>query len=194
VDVRLLAATNRNLLQEVKSGRFREDLFYRLNVFPIHLYPLRERREDIPALADYILARFNRKLDKNIRSIDEGVMALFMKYDWPGNIRELENILERLALVSSGDTIRLEDLPPDFAAGQRAAPGAPNGARLADSDRPFKEVIRDRMEDVERQMIESTLEECEGNVTKAAKKLGMSRKGLQLKMIKYDLRKKEGFN
>jgi DNA-binding NtrC family response regulator len=194
VDVRLLAATNRNLLQEVKSGRFREDLFYRLNVFPIHLYPLRERREDIPALADYILARFNRKLDKNIRSIDEGVMALFMKYDWPGNIRELENILERLALVSSGDTIRLEDLPPDFAAGQRAAPGAPNGAGLADADRPFKEVIRDRMEDVERQMIESTLEECEGNVTKAAKKLGMSRKGLQLKMIKYDLRKKEGFN
>jgi two-component system, NtrC family, response regulator AtoC len=189
VDVRLLAATNRNLLQEVKNGRFREDLFYRLNVFPVHLYPLRERREDIPALADYILARFNRKLEKNIRSIDEGVMSLFIKYDWPGNIRELENILERLALVSSGDTIRLEDLPPDFAAGQGADPGALNAAGLADADRPFKEVIRDRMEDVERQMIESTLEECEGNVTKAAKKLGMSRKGLQLKMIKYDLRK-----
>ncbi len=118
VDVRLLAATNRNLLQEVKNGRFREDLFYRLNVFPLHLLPLRERREDIPALADHILAKFNRKLEKNIRSIDEGVMALFLKYDWPGNIRELENILERLALVSSGDTIRLEDMPPDFAAGQ----------------------------------------------------------------------------
>ena len=190
VDVRLLAATNRNLLQEVKNGRFREDLFYRLNVFPLHLNPLRERKEDIPALADYILEKFNRKLEKNIRSIDEGVMDLFLKYDWPGNIRELENIIERLVLISSGDAIRLEDMPPDIAAGQDF--GSELRGRRNWTERPFKEVIRDRMEDVERQMIESTLEECEGNVTKAAKNLGMSRKGLQLKMIKYNLRKKEG--
>jgi len=185
VDVRLLAATNRNLFQEVKNGRFREDLFYRLNVFPLHLNPLRERKEDIPALAEYFLDKFNRKLEKDVKAIDGQVMDLFLRYEWPGNIRELENIIERLVLISSGNVISREDMPPDIAAGFD-----PPGAGEADGkERPFKEVIRNRMEDVERQMIESTLNECDGNVTQAAKRLGMSRKGLQLKMIKYNLRK-----
>ncbi len=185
VDVRLLAATNRNLFQEVKSGRFREDLFYRLNVFPLHLNPLRERREDIPALAGYFLDKFNRKLDKGIKAINAKVMEKFIGYDWPGNIRELENIMERLVLVSAGDEISINDIPAEIAAGMDFLEADAAGGR----DRPFKEAIRNRMEDVEKQMIESTLRECEGNVTQAAKRLGMSRKGLQLKMIKYDLRK-----
>jgi DNA-binding NtrC family response regulator len=185
VDVRVLAATNRNLFQEVKNGRFREDLFYRLNVFPLHLNPLRERKEDIPALAEFFLEKFNRKLEKGIKAIDGPVMDLFINYDWPGNIRELENIIERLVLISSGNVISLEDMPSDIAAGFNSLKSGEAG----DKEKPFKEVIRNRMEDVERQMIESTLDECEGNVTQAAKRLGMSRKGLQLKMIKYNLRK-----
>lgn len=185
VDVRLLAATNRNLFQEVKNGRFREDLYYRLNVFPLHLNPLRERREDIPALTGYFLEKFNRKLDKGVKSINSEVMDKFLNYDWPGNIRELENIMERLVLISSGDEISMDDIPPEIAAGMDFLKSGGAGSK----DRPFKEVIRNRMEDVERQMIESTLNECEGNVTQAAKRLGMSRKGLQLKMIKYNLRK-----
>lgn len=185
VDVRLLAATNRNLFQEVKNGRFREDLYYRLNVFPLHLNPLRERREDIPALTGYFLEKFNRKLDKGVKSINSEVMDKFLNYDWPGNIRELENIMERLVLISSGDEISMDDIPPEIAAGMDFLKSGGAGNK----DRPFKEVIRNRMEDVERQMIESTLNECEGNVTQAAKRLGMSRKGLQLKMIKYNLRK-----
>jgi len=185
VDVRVLAATNRNLFQEVKNGRFREDLFYRLNVFPLHLNPLRERKEDIPALAEFFLEKFNRKLEKGIKAIDGPVMDLFIKYDWPGNIRELENIIERLVLISSGNVISLEDMPSEIAAGFNSLKSGEAG----DKEKPFKEVIRNRMEDVERQMIESTLDECEGNVTQAAKRLGMSRKGLQLKMIKYNLRK-----
>lgn len=190
VDVRLLAATNRKLSQEVRAGRFREDLFYRLNVFPIHLYPLRERRDDIPELAEHIIAKFNRKLEKNIRKIESEVMELLKKHDWPGNIRELENILERLVLMTPGDTIGPEGLPAEFGAGGDQDPGLTGPAGPgSDPEKPFKEVIRDRMEEVERQMIETTLAECEGNVTKAAKRLGMSRKGLQLKMIKYNLRK-----
>lgn len=185
VDVRLVAATNRNLFQEVKNGRFREDLYYRLNVFPLHLKPLRERKEDIPVLAEYFLEKFNRKLDKSVDSIGRPIMDLFLKYEWPGNIRELENILERLVLISSGSAISMDDIPPEIAAGMDFLKAGTSG----DRDRPFKDVIRNRMEDVERQMIESTLNECEGNVTQAAKRLGMSRKGLQLKMIKYNLRK-----
>jgi len=185
VDVRLVAATNRNLFQEVKNGRFREDLYYRLNVFPLHLNPLRERSEDIPALAEYFLEKFNRKLEKNVKAIDPPVMDQFLKYDWPGNIRELENIIERLVLIASGNVISMDDIPPEIATGLDFL----KVGQAADKEKPFKEVIRNRMEDVERQMIESTLDECEGNVTQAAKRLGMSRKGLQLKMIKYNLRK-----
>jgi transcriptional regulator with PAS, ATPase and Fis domain len=185
VDVRLLAATNRNLFQEVKNGRFREDLFYRLNVFPLHLTPLRERKEDVPVLVEYFLEKFNRKLEKEIKAIDGPVMDLFIKYEWPGNIRELENIIERLVLIASGNTISMDDIPPEIAEGMAFL----KAGASEDKEKPFREVIRNRMEDVERRMIESTLNECDGNVTQAAKRLGMSRKGLQLKMIKYNLRK-----
>jgi len=168
-----------------RAGRFREDLFYRLNVLPIHLPALRERKEDIPALTDFFIDKFNRKLGREVRGVEQEVRDLFLRYPWPGNIREMENLLERMVLMSRGDTITAEDVPPEMhqalEEAERSLPDTPAHR--------FKEIIRSQTEEVERQMIARCLEECGGNVTHAARRLGLSRKGLQLKMIKYDLRK-----
>jgi len=185
VDVRLIAATNRNLFQDVKEGKFREDLYYRLNVFHTHVPPLRERKEDILPLTDYFIQKFNRKLDRTVKNVDSGVKEIFVRYGWPGNIRELENLIERLVLMAGGDTIVLEDIPPEL----KFAAEAPPVSQQDISKKPFKDLMKNHMEDVEKQTIIQCLEECSGNVTKAAQRLGLSRKGLQLKMIKYNLRK-----
>jgi two-component system response regulator AtoC len=187
VDVRLVTATNRNLLQDVRDGHFREDLFYRLNVIPIHLPPLRERREDIPALTVYFMEKFNKKLDRAVKLIDEQVRTLFLQYDWPGNIRELENLVERIILMARGETITFADLPSELKTAMESGLSASSGAL----QKPFKDFVKTHMEDIEKQMIVSTLAECSHNVTRAAQQLGLSRKGLQLKMMKYRLRKSE---
>jgi DNA-binding NtrC family response regulator len=185
VDVRLIAATNRNLLQDVKEGIFREDLYYRLNVFHTQVPPLREKKEDILPLTDYFVEKFNRKLEREVRHVDPKVQEIFLRYDWPGNIRELENLIERLVLMAAGDTIMLEDIPAEM----RLAASIQQVSRSDGQEKPFKDVMKSHMEDVEKQAIIQCLEECGGNVTKAAQSLGLSRKGLQLKMIKYNLRK-----
>ena len=185
VDVRLIAATNRNLLQDVKDGRFREDIYYRLNVFPTHLPPLRERREDILPLTDYFIEKFNGKLERQVKHIDARVKDLLVNYDWPGNIRELENLIERIVLMAGGDTITFEDIPPEWKSAAEAISVAQQGGQK----KPFKDFVKGHMEEVEKQSIIQCLEEVGGNVTKAAQRLGLSRKGLQLKMIKYNLRK-----
>ena len=185
VDVRLIAATNRNLLQDVKDGRFREDIYYRLNVFPTHLPPLRERREDILPLTDYFIEKFNGKLEREVKHIDSRVKDVLVSYDWPGNIRELENFIERIVLMAVGDTITFEDIPPEW----KSAAEAISLSQKAGQKRPFKDFVKSHMEEVEKQSIIQCLEEVGGNVTKAAQRLGLSRKGLQLKMIKYNLRK-----
>jgi two-component system, NtrC family, response regulator AtoC len=185
VDVRLIAATNKNLLQDVRSGNFREDLYYRLNVFPIVVPPLRERKEDIILLTDYFIDKFNKKLGLTITGIDEPVMDLLMRHEWPGNIRELENLMERIMLLAKGDRLTLQEVPADFIAGMESATATIGD----DNKRQFKDYMRSHVENVERQMIIKCLEESKGNVTKAAQQLGLSRKGLQLKMIKYNLRK-----
>jgi len=185
VDVRLIAATNRNLLQDVKEGRFREDLYYRLKVFHAHIPPLRERKEDILTLADYFVQKFNRKLDRQIKRIDTDVQEMFLQYDWPGNIRELENLTERIVLMSGGDTITLDDIPTEL----KMAAAALQIPQTDVLEKPFKDMMKSHMEEVEKQAIIQCLEDCSGNVTKAAQRLGLSRKGLQLKMIKYNLRK-----
>ncbi|PKN17745.1 MAG: DNA-binding response regulator [Deltaproteobacteria bacterium HGW-Deltaproteobacteria-6] len=185
VDVRFIAATNRNLLQIVKDGSFREDLYYRLNVFPINVPPLRERTEDIIALVDFFVDKFNKKLDLAISGMDNAVKEMLLRYRWPGNIRELENLIERMMLLAKSPMITTDEVPPEFKTSleQDVAAGV-------DGDKkPFKDFVRTHMEDVEKQMIIKCLEESGGNVTKAAKLLGLSRKGLQLKMIKYSLRK-----
>jgi DNA-binding NtrC family response regulator len=115
VDVRLVTATNRNLLNEVAAGNFREDLFYRLNVVPIHLPPLRDRRDDIPLLVEHFVAKFNERLKKQIARVEEDAMARLVAHPWPGNIRELENVLERTILFAEGPSIRARDLPPELA-------------------------------------------------------------------------------
>jgi two-component system, NtrC family, response regulator AtoC len=185
IDVRVIAATNRNLLQEVKEGRFREDLYYRLNVFPIHLPPLRERPADILPLMDYFLEKCNQKLGRTVRQVDSRIMALFTRYSWPGNVREMENILERLILMARDNQIALEDIPLEI----KYALDGPAPAPEISSDRPLKALVKDHTEEMEKQLIAKILDECGQNVTKTAQQLGFSRKGLQLKMIKYGLRK-----
>ncbi len=185
VDVRLVAATNRNLLDEVKLGNFREDLYYRLNIFPIQIPPLRERREDVELLADHFLSRFNDKLAGNIKKIDPEVRQIFQRYSWPGNIRELENLMERLVLVATGRSITLADLPAEL-----------NFDKLdistpCENGKPFNLILKEHLEEGERQTIVKALEEEVGNVTRTARRLGISRKGLQMKMIKYNLRRQE---
>jgi DNA-binding NtrC family response regulator len=185
VDVRFIAATNKNLLKSVQDGSFREDLYYRLNVFPINVPPLRERADDIITLVDFFIDKFNKKLDLAIGGMDNAVKEMLLRYRWPGNIRELENLIERMMLLAKSPMITVGEVPQEFKTSleQDVAVGV-------DGDKkPFKDFVRTHMEDVEKQMIIKCLEESEGNVTKAAKLLGLSRKGLQLKMIKYDLRK-----
>jgi two-component system response regulator HydG len=172
VDVRIIAATNKDLADEVKRGKFREDLYYRLNVVPITIPPLRERTEDIPLLAEHFLRIYSEKNKRNITGFGPGVMDAFIAYSWPGNVRELENIVERTVIMSREDTITLKDLPPVFA--------GPQG----DGDRtPPPTSLRD----VERETILKTLRQTGGNRTHAAQILGITRKTLQNKIKEYDL-------
>jgi two-component system response regulator AtoC len=209
VDVRLVTATNRDLMQEIAAGAFREDLFYRLNVVPIHIPPLRDRREDIPLLVEHFITKFNDRLKKEISAIEPEAVERLVSYNWPGNIRELENLMERTMLFCEGPLIRLSDLPSEVKvglAGLAVAPWSPPGvavtaagargsqpgmpaeeaAGLAPSS--LKEAVRAETERVERELIQKALDETGGNVTQAARKLKISRKSLQTKMKELGLR------
>jgi len=140
VDVRIIAATNRDLYEEMRLGRFREDLFYRLNIFPITIPPLRDRAEDIPQLVEYFLEKFNRKLGKNIRNVTIETMDRLMAHSWPGNVRELESVIERAAIISPGATLEVLD---HF--------GAPTHVRPQGETRPLVELERDYISQVLRQ-------------------------------------------
>jgi two-component system, NtrC family, response regulator AtoC len=182
VDVRLVTATNRDLVQDISAGSFREDLYYRLNVVPIHIPPLRERREDIPLLVEHFLAKFNDRLKKQIDSVSADAISRLISYHWPGNIRELENLMERTMLFCERSEIQVSDLPPEIGGLPPAsAAGSPNAASL-------KEAVRAETERVERELIQKALDETGGNVTQAARKLKISRKSLQTKMKELGLR------
>jgi Nif-specific regulatory protein len=212
VDVRLVTATNRDLLREVQAGAFREDLFYRLNVVPVHLPPLRERTVDIPLLVEHFMTRFNERLKKQITGIENEALARLMAHPWPGNIRELENVLERTILFSEGPTIRAAELPPELVQAPLPPPAAasvpigtltpappppstppPPAAATAPTPRAssLKEIVRQETDRVERELIMRALEETGGNVTQAARKLKISRKSLQNKMKEFGLRDRE---
>jgi len=182
VDVRLVTATNRDLLQDIAGGSFREDLYYRLNVVPIHIPPLRERREDIPLLVEHFLAKFNDRLKKQIGAVSPEAIARMGAYHWPGNIRELENMMERTMLFCERPEIQASDLPPEIA-GLPAATAAPSPGTAS-----LKEAVRAETERVERELIQKALDETGGNVTQAARKLKISRKSLQTKMKELGLR------
>ncbi|MDI6742214.1 MAG: sigma-54 dependent transcriptional regulator [Smithella sp.] len=184
VDVRMIAATNQNLLRQVQAGNFREDLYYRLNVFPIDIPPLRDRKEDILPLVEFFLEKFNKKMELSI-GMDDEVKKLLLDYDWPGNVRELENLIERMMLLAKDGLITPQEVPPEFKFARDKIVAMPADG----GEKPFKEYMRNQVENVEKQLLAQCLEESGWNVTRAAKKMGLSRKGLQLKMIKYGLRR-----
>ncbi len=184
VDVRVVAATNADLQAEVKAGTFREDLYYRLNVVPIHLPPLRERSADIPLLAQHFIGRFNQRLDKQVKQIAPDAMATMLAHGWPGNIRELENLMERSVLLSDDDTLRIHDLIGLTRAAEMVE-GVEEHEELG-----LKEYVRVHTVKLERARIGRVLEATDGNVTRAARRLGISRKSLQTKMKDYGLRER----
>ncbi len=179
VDVRVIAATNRNLKEGIQQGHFREDLYYRLNVFPIHIPPLRERREDIPALASFFLEVYSRKFSKGFREIDGEAHRILSAYHWPGNIRELKNTIERICIMQSGPVLLPQHLPADIAPSPASA-GAPY-CLVAE------EGLEEAVSRFEREMIGAALTECRGNVLQAAQMLKVPRGTLRYKMEKYGL-------
>jgi len=177
VDVRVIAASNKDLEREVKEGRFREDLFYRLNVVPVSLPALRERKEDIPALATHFFAIYRDKNKKETKDISRKAMDLLMRYDWPGNIRELENCVERAVILARGEIIAPADLPPAIQA-------------LTSSDREVQGLELPSgisLQEVEKALIVKTLEDTGGNRTRAAEILGINRRTLQNKLKEYGI-------
>ncbi len=194
VDVRLITATNRDLAAEVKAGRFREDLFYRLNVVPIHLPPLRERASDIPLLAEHFRKKFNQRLGRKVERVAPETLEALRGYHWPGNIRELENVMERAMLFAEGTDLKKADLPP------LQPPTATPGAAVSISDETvaqaiqpgsLKDAVKQASQRVEKEIILRTLQANNWNVTRTARQLGVSRKGLQLKMKELGLRREQ---
>jgi two-component system response regulator AtoC len=214
VDVRLVTATNRDLEQETQRGHFREDLYYRLNVVPLQIPPLRKRTGDIRLLVAHIIKKFNERLKKTISGITDDALAALEAHSWPGNIRELENVLERTILFTKGDRIERSDL--QLAGANDPAPhphaSAPASATITGPIPPIteddlddsgptehagsqsgslKDIVRAETSRVERELIVKALDETGGNVTQAARLLKISRKSLQMKMKEFGLRDKE---
>ncbi len=173
VDVRIIAATNRDLERMVREGKFREDLYYRLSVIPIFIPPLRERKEDIPPLVQHFLERFSKEYKKEVR-ISQEVMEAFLRYEWRGNVRELQNVIERMVILDTDGVLTAEDLPPEIRKeqkGQRAS--VPEGGTIWE---------------VEKRLIEKALEESGFVIKEAAKKLGMTPRQVSYRIRKYGIR------
>ena len=181
VDVRLIAATNRDLAEAARSNDFRQDLYYRLNVIPMHLPPLRERSEDVVLLAKHFLERFNQRLGRQLKGLTPAASDALAAWHWPGNIRELENFMERAVLLADGEWIGLPELP-----GLTGAKGSPQSSPM--EGLPLKDYVRVHTAKLERARIREALQVEHHNVTRAAKRLGISRKSLQTKMKDYGLR------
>jgi nitrogen regulation protein NR(I) len=190
VDVRLVAATNRDLHKEVDSGAFRKDLYYRLNVVPIVLPALRERKSDIPKLVEHFVEKYNKRLNKKIEGVSDEALAVLQAWPWPGNIRELENLMERIIVFADGPKIGVKDLPEPVRGGTpQSTPAAESQA--TPSVGALKDIVRQETAKVEKDLIVKALEETQGNVTRAAKLLQISRKSLQTKMKEFGLRDDE---
>ena len=202
VDTRVIAAANCDLMEEVANGRFREDLYWRLNVVPIFIPPLRERKDDVPELVTHFLQTYNESNDRYVVHIQREAMELLQEYDWPGNVRELQNYIERAVVMADGDELITELLPEEIVSRK---PALPARLRKADLETLTFEVVQQGLADaaanednlhakivnrVERELIAQVMVEC-GNVqTKAASKLGINRNTLHKKLKDYDLEEK----
>jgi two-component system response regulator AtoC len=175
VDVRIIATTNRNIKKEIADGNFREDLFYRLNVIPIDVPPLRERLDDIPLLLDYFMEKYCAETGKNIKGLDDSAMRLFMKYHWPGNVRELENFVERAVVISQNDVLSAKDFPQSLVLG-----------KIDDDGGDFQ--VGMTVHDAEKLLILRTLETQNGNRTRAADILGINPRTLRNKLNEYGIK------
>src|ERR687883_1563102 len=182
VDVRVIAATNRDLRAMVADGRFRDDLYYRINVLSIDVPPLRERREDIPVLIDYFLKKHTRNTSRLVRGLTPETKKLMSEYSWPGNVRQLESAIERAILLCEGDLITVEDLPLEVR--QESRPVSDTAFKLPAGGIAF--------EDVERSLIIQAMEQTDYNITKSAKLLGLTFRTLQYRLEKFGIKKPEG--
>ena len=173
-DFRLITATNRNLKQEVADGRFRADLYYRINIIPIEIPPLRERPEDIPALCQNFLDSYSREMNKNVQTIDDETIKALQKYNWPGNVRELRNVVERMVVLSHDGIPDLDSLPEEI-------------RELPAGDKP-EEALRTQMKAFEKDYIVKIMNKHSGNVAKAAEEMQIARKNLYKKLNEYDIK------
>jgi two-component system, NtrC family, response regulator AtoC len=203
VNVRLITATNRDLEQEIARGNFREDLYYRLNVVPLLIPPLRKRTGDIPILVGHIIKRFNERLKKNVAGLTDDAMLALEAHSWPGNIRELENILERTILFCREQQIAKDDLPDELTGADESDTssdahdhvsshrGDHGSSPELSGDTSLKDIVKAETIRVERELIVRALDETGGNVTQSARLLKISRKSLQMKMKEFGLRERD---
>lgn len=183
IDVRVIAATNKNLEEEVKKGNFREDLYWRLAVLSLRLPPLRERKEDIPLLCEHLIQKYNQEMNKAVRGLSERGLECLINYSWPGNVRELESVIYEAMVLSEKPFIEEDDLPLRIRGAEKE-----KGEALFEPEKPLGEAIQSMTEKMEKRLIEKALQEAGGNKTKAAQKLGISRKTLFNKMSHYNIR------
>ena len=174
VDVRIVATSNRNLKEFISQGLFREDLFYRLNVIPIYLPPLSDRKEDIPVLTQHFIEKYNEENGRAAKKVDDTVMRMFLRYHWPGNVRELENMVERAVVTAKSDILTDDDFPTELALGP-----------VADGLPPLK--VPMKLEEGSKYLILKTLEKFNGNKTKAAEALGITTRTIRNKLAEYQM-------
>ncbi len=179
VDVRILAATNRNLEDDVKEGKFREDLFYRLNVVTLRIPPLRERQDDIPLLAQHFLEKYAKKNNKRVKGFSPLAMDMLLKHAWPGNVRELENVIERAVILLPDEHITEKELPTTVTESYTKKKGWVSPPPQVAANRP--------LEEIEKEAILATLEDCGGNKSETARRLGINRKTLHKKLKVYGI-------
>jgi DNA-binding NtrC family response regulator len=186
LDVRVVSASNRDLATMVEEHSFRQDLFYRLVVFPISLPPLRDRREDIPLLVEHFLEKYARDAGKRVTRVEPKAMEALASHGWPGNVRELENVIHRTLLVSAGLELTLDDLPPGISSADEATvPAAKSSAEGS------AELDSMNLEELERNAIIRAMERNQGNLSDVARQLGIGRSTLYRKLEQYGLREKK---
>jgi two-component system nitrogen regulation response regulator NtrX len=177
VDVRVIAATNKDLEEEIKRGNFREDLYYRLNVIPFNIPPLRDRAGDIPLFVDYYMKQFSRDAGKEVPVVEDKALKALIGYDWPGNVREIKNLVERLVIMTTSGAIKIDDLPPYF---KDTQPAQHRSLSLT--------TLKDARKDFEREFILRKLSEFGGNMARTAEAMGIERSHLYRKVKSYGIK------